>query len=559
MPRNLIVHPLVLRRVQVVRTTDVTPRMKRVTVTGELGSFTRDGITRPAFSTPAFDDHVKLIFASDGDLESVLPIQHADSIEWPPSDTRQGRDYTPRRFDPETGELDLDFVLHGQGPAVTWAHRAQIGDELWFAGPKSSTVVPDDADWSLLVGDETALPAIGRFFEERPVPGPIRALIVTADSAARQDLAVGPDDDVKWLTGDSADPNVYQAALTALPPLPGRPYVWAGGESRALLPVRRHASTQLNAPKSHTNITGYWHRRTRVETPSPVPWLAIRAALELGIVDAIASGTTLPALAASIGVVEGALEPLVAVLQDADVVRRSDNTIALGTLGSDLASDEHARERFTGTEGAEIMALTQLAPALRAGTPAWSRLYGTSAVDESAEELVEGAERLAFVITGLPALPVWSGEIAFSGPGAVVLADTICPDAPATIAETPAMLAQLEATSTRHDFRNGWSKHEVVAAALALSHRSDAESIEYLTRLREATSKLVVIDALELDALSPSVSEQALRIVAVTGTAPRSIADIHRIAALSGWRVADERPLGWGISYFQLDAVEEGP
>ena len=558
MPRNLIVHPLVLRRVQVIRTATVTPRMKRVTVAGELGSFVRDGIELPAFSTPAFDDHVKLIFASDGDVRSVLPVQHASSIEWPPSQTRQGRDYTPRRFDPTLGELDIDFVLHGQGPAVTWAHTAKIGDELWFAGPKSSTVVPDDSDWSLLVGDETALPAIGRFFEERPVDGSIRAIIVTGDTSARQDLAVGPHDDVKWLVGDAADPEIYREALAAMPVLPGRPYIWAGGESRALLPVRRHAK-RLEAPKTHTNITGYWHRRARVEVPSPIPWLAVRAGLQLGIVEAVASGTTVPALAASIGVDAAALEPLIAVLHTADVIQRSGDTIALGTLGSDLAADEHARERFTGTESAEILALSQLAPALRSGTPAWSQLHGTSAVDEAAEELVEQAERLAFVITDLPKLSVWStNNIAFSGPGAAVLADTISPDTAATIAESSRMLAALQQTSTRHDFQKGWDTHDLVATALALSHRSDAEAVEYLARLRKATSKLIVIDALSLDALGPAVAEQALKMVAVTGNAPRDVADIDRLAARSGWRMVDHRPLGWGISYFEMHPHGEG-
>ena len=93
---DLIVHPLVLRSVRVAAVTDLSPRMRRVTLTGEeLGAFTRDGIPLPAFASPGFDDHVKLIFAADGDLAAALPVQLPHGIEWGASESRQGRDYTP--------------------------------------------------------------------------------------------------------------------------------------------------------------------------------------------------------------------------------------------------------------------------------------------------------------------------------------------------------------------------------------------------------------------------------------------------------------------------------
>lgn len=76
------------------------------------------------------------------------------------------RDYTPRRFDLKTGELDIDFVLHGDGPASTWAAQAQPGQTLHIGGPRGSMVVPDMFDSYLLIGDETALLAIARRLEE---------------------------------------------------------------------------------------------------------------------------------------------------------------------------------------------------------------------------------------------------------------------------------------------------------------------------------------------------------------------------------------------------------
>ena len=98
--------------------TDVTARMRRITVSGEqLGAFD----THASWVAPGFDDHVKLIFASDGDVASALPVQLEHGIEWGPSETRQARDYTPRAVRETAAglEVDLDFVRHGHGPAAS--------------------------------------------------------------------------------------------------------------------------------------------------------------------------------------------------------------------------------------------------------------------------------------------------------------------------------------------------------------------------------------------------------------------------------------------------------
>jgi len=76
------------------------------------------------------------------------------------------RDFTPRHFDASTRTLTLGFALHDAGPASAWAASARVGDVLGFGGPRGSRLTPDNFDWYLLVGDETALPAIGRRTEE---------------------------------------------------------------------------------------------------------------------------------------------------------------------------------------------------------------------------------------------------------------------------------------------------------------------------------------------------------------------------------------------------------
>src|SRR5690606_12361243 len=132
------------RRLQVLRVTELTPRMRRVTLGGpELQGFISVGS----------DDHVKLLFACSPEEQQAIDNRNLgrDSTVRPTM-----REYTPRRIDLTAGELDIDFVLHGDGPASTWAAQATPGQVLDIAGPRASMVVPDIFDSYLLVGDETA-------------------------------------------------------------------------------------------------------------------------------------------------------------------------------------------------------------------------------------------------------------------------------------------------------------------------------------------------------------------------------------------------------------------
>lgn len=110
-----------------------------------------------------------------------------------------GRDYTPRYFDPQSGELSIDFVLHGDGVASSWAAQAQPGDDLKIGGPRGSFLVADDYDHYVLLGDETALPAIGRWLEAMPADMHAEVYIEIADAAERQELLSAADADIYWL------------------------------------------------------------------------------------------------------------------------------------------------------------------------------------------------------------------------------------------------------------------------------------------------------------------------------------------------------------------------
>ncbi|MGW0460264.1 siderophore-interacting protein [Streptomyces tendae] len=573
--RAFTTHPLVLRRVTVRRVIDVTPRMRRVVLGGEqLGAFARDGMDHPAFAAPGFDDHVKLILASDGDVRSALPAQLPHGIEWTPAENRLTRDYTPRRVDPAAGEVDLDFVTHGDGPAAAWARAARVGDELWFVGPKSSLRLPERPDWILLAGDETALPAIGRFLDERPVDAPAHVLVTVADDAARQKLALREGDTVRWVLAEPGDAAALEAAVRAVPLPAGEGYAWAAAESRALLPVRRYLGRECGMPKERLNITGYWHREeaaapaqapdapTGGETapvPSPVPWLVTRAALRLGLIDAVADapGTALDALAGRLGVPAPRIGVLLPLLAAHGVVVGGPDGLRLGPAGEELL-DDHAREEYAGHEAELLLSLAELAPALLGGSSPWQRASGATLHDtvvrdaERYGELVEECEQLAFLLNGLTADPLWAGveTCLLTGPGsaAVVAALDDSGRRPRLrIAEDKVPAAALRAyvaAPERIDWTGGPA--DVAVAAKALAHRTDDEAAALLTRLAAWAPTAVLVEASRPDGLSPHAAEAALHAYAATGSPLRDSPALAALAHRTGWHVDHVIALGWG-------------
>ncbi|MFC0247891.1 siderophore-interacting protein [Citricoccus parietis] len=618
---EFVSHPLTVRRVQVLRTTEVTPRMRRVTLTGDqLGAFAVGGLDRPGFASPTFDDHVKLIFASDGDIASALPEQVPGGIEWGPSSTRQGRDYTPRRVDPVRREVDLDFVLHGHGPAASWARDAQPGDDLWFVGPKSSTVLPEGLDWIVLAGDETALPAIGRFLDERPVQVPAYIVVAVAADEARQELNLGPEDRIEWVVSDdaAAAAGLLTPAVRGLdlPPGAGQGsgYVWAAAESRALIPLRRYLQRDLGMPKSHLNITGYWHAEVPRTTPAgpppaesaapspmdtesasaqcaptaeslepPVAWFAARAALQLGLIEAVADhpGASRGRLAGLLGVPEEPLGPLTAVLVDSGILTGDDSTLDLGPLGEELLVDDHLQGDLTGLEAELVLALDQLAPALRdpgTGASAWSRRHGASlwggalaSRDRYAELLAEG-DILDYLLDVAVEDPFWTSveTAGISGPGAAaVVRALVRRDAhPAlTVYEDCAGLEVLRAELAGREavrfstltVTDPPVPADVLVGGLALAYRTDAEAVDFLRRAHQTAPSLVLVEASRPDGLDAQAREHALLSLAGTGTAHRGREAIVALAAGSGWSLDRVLPLGWGIEALFLTAGSDSP
>lgn len=219
-------HELKLRDLVVARIERLSPGFLAVTFTGEaLADFT----------SLSFDDHVKLMF--DDETGSEAQVR---------------RDYTPRRFDREALELTLEFALHGDGKASDWARRAVPGQPALVGGPRGSMIIPLDVDWHLLVGDETALPAIARRLEELP-PGARADVLVLADALDTRPLASRADVRVRWCA--SGAELLSALAGFELPSPEG--FAWAGGEA-ALMKAVRQTLDDKSLARERTRVSAYW-------------------------------------------------------------------------------------------------------------------------------------------------------------------------------------------------------------------------------------------------------------------------------------------------------------
>ena len=222
------------RRTLTVSSTELlTPRMRRF-------GFTATDLHD--FVSASHDDHIKLFFpAADG--ETAM------------------RDFTPRRFDKSLGMLTIDFALHEAGPATQWAMSAQIGDTLQIGGPRGSIVVPDDFDWYLLIGDETALPAIGRRVEELRAGVPVTTFAL-GESGEIHDFPTKAIWTPHWIArnGESDDAALLRKALANYKLPSGEGFVWIAAEASVARSVRSHVVEDLGHPRQWTKAAGYWKR-----------------------------------------------------------------------------------------------------------------------------------------------------------------------------------------------------------------------------------------------------------------------------------------------------------
>jgi len=242
-----VMHEIKRRRLEVLRVVDLTPRMRRITLGGqELAGFVSLGT----------DDHVKLLFPQNAAETAALEtlVLGAGKTDQP---MPAMRDYTPRRYDLDSLELDIDFVLHGDGPASTWAEQAEPGQFLHIGGPRGSMIVPDIFDSYLLIGDETALPAIARRLEGLAANRRALVIIEVANGAEQQRLESAAQVNVIWVLRDGGKNNLLTTVKQLQVPS-GDLYAWIATETKVSRQIRRVLLDEHGLDDQFVKAVGYW-------------------------------------------------------------------------------------------------------------------------------------------------------------------------------------------------------------------------------------------------------------------------------------------------------------
>lgn len=248
-----VMHPLKFRMLSVKKIAQISPKMKRITLTGE---------DLEGFVSASADDHVKVFFPAPGEDKPVVPTVGPEGPVIP-----QGaimRDYTPLRFDPVANELDLEFVLHDEGPGTTWAKNAQVGSVLGVGGPRGSMIVPYDFDWYLMVGDEVAIPSFMRRLRELPAGAKALVMIEVAGKDEERDVASKADVEIMWLHRNGRAPGtttmLRDAVIKSKFPY-GDYFAWVSGESQMVKEIKEILENIKGGNLSWIKATAYWKKQ----------------------------------------------------------------------------------------------------------------------------------------------------------------------------------------------------------------------------------------------------------------------------------------------------------
>lgn len=237
-----------------VRTAErITPAMVRVVLGG-------DGLA--GFEMPEATDAYVNVAIPPADA-SYGPVFDPDELR-----DRMDRDelparrrYTVRRWDPDQRLLTLDFVVHGdEGVAGPWATGCAPGDVLVLTGPSGGYRPDPGADWHLLVGDESALPAIAASLEvlDRDAVAVVR--LVCDGPEHEVPLLSAAELDLRWVHRREDDRTPLPAAVRAATLPEGRAHAFVHGEADEIREIRRHLLTERGLERAQMSCSPYWRR-----------------------------------------------------------------------------------------------------------------------------------------------------------------------------------------------------------------------------------------------------------------------------------------------------------
>ncbi|MYW31418.1 siderophore-interacting protein [Streptomyces sp. SID2119] len=212
------------------------------------------------------DQAVRLFFPREGQTGLRMPTLSneawiAQLMLLPKSVRPWVRNLTVRRARPEQGEIDIEFALHGDAPLSSWVRRVEPGDPAGIFDIGTTYRLPEHAEGQLLVGDETALPAILSILDGATAGLPTEVHLEVASSADIRSVETPAGVRIHWYARDDAELRPGAPALAGVrdATLPsGRFTTWVAGESRLATSVRRYLVNERGVPKRDVTFVGYW-------------------------------------------------------------------------------------------------------------------------------------------------------------------------------------------------------------------------------------------------------------------------------------------------------------
>ena len=233
----------------VKRTERITPNMQRITFSGDgLQGFPLD--TASAYLKIAFPIPEGRSTSLKGIAKKILGRK-----------STAVRSYTVRKFEPQTNELEVDFVAHEHsGIASTWALNASVGDKVEAGGPGPKKLLKQTGDWYLIVGDMSALPAIGANLAALPADAEGYALIEILDDADRQELDSPPGVEIRWLVNPDTEKSaeIILQEIRAIGSQAGECEAWVAGELGTVRAVRSYLKSELGMQRNQFYASSYW-------------------------------------------------------------------------------------------------------------------------------------------------------------------------------------------------------------------------------------------------------------------------------------------------------------
>ena len=240
--------PPPLLPIMVTERIELSPRMLRLTVVGVVvGEL---NLPDPAAS-------VRLLVPTPGTADLVIPIWNGNEFLLPDGTRPALRTFTPLHV--AGNRMELEIVRHPGGAVSTWAETATPGSAAALSGPGSGYAIDPKARRFVLLGDETAIPAIRNLLEVLPDDADVDVHIEAVMSDAELALPAKDDSIITWhIRTERTDPSPLIQVVGGWSAMSADTRIWAGGEAPTMHAIRTHLHKTLGVDRTQTSIRGYW-------------------------------------------------------------------------------------------------------------------------------------------------------------------------------------------------------------------------------------------------------------------------------------------------------------